>query len=203
MSASNADLSLADSSRGDSSETGSPDTRESHGHPAVEVATPGAVITECDLPDAPEKVWRALTVPELLVGWLPEALESEIVEAEPNRLLRYRWSGGEHDKDAAGRPVESVVSFELTGAEDGGTHLRVVHRPLIDETVVAVERKVLEETATAVEPSIAVLEETAVPSDQAITPLRGRIVCLASRMRAVRKPAVAMGCFQTSMRRAA
>ena len=192
MSASNADLSLADSSRGDSSETGSPDTRESHGHPAVEVATPGAVITECDLPDAPEKVWRALTVPELLVEWLPEALESEIVEAEPNRLLRYRWSGGEHDKDAAGRPVESVVSFELTGAEDGGTHLRVVHRPLV-----------LEETATAVEPSIAVLEETAVPSDQAITPLRGRIVCLASRMRAVRKPAVAMGCFQTSMRRAA
>jgi len=156
------------------------------------VATPGAVITECDLPDAPEKVWRALTVPELLVEWLPEALESEIVEAEPNRLLRYRWSGGEHDKDAAGRPVESVVSFELTGAEDGGTHLRVVHRPLV-----------LEETATAVEPSIAVLEETAVPSDQAITPLRGRIVCLASRMRAVRKPAVAMGCFQTSMRRAA
>jgi uncharacterized protein YndB with AHSA1/START domain len=29
-----------------------------------------AVITGCELPDAPEKVWRALTVPELLAASL-------------------------------------------------------------------------------------------------------------------------------------
>ncbi len=86
------------------------------------------VVTECDLADAPEKVWKALTAPELLALWLPEVNRSEIVTAEPNKLLRYRWAGREHDRDAAGRVVESVVSFELTGTPSGGTHLRVVHR---------------------------------------------------------------------------
>ena len=32
------------------------------------------VTTECDLPDAPEKVWRALTEPELLARWLPDEI---------------------------------------------------------------------------------------------------------------------------------
>jgi uncharacterized protein YndB with AHSA1/START domain len=36
--------------------------------------SPDAVVTECDLPEAPEKVWKALTAPELLAAWLPEAL---------------------------------------------------------------------------------------------------------------------------------
>ncbi len=95
--------------------------------------TPNSVVTECDLPQAPEKVWKALTAPALLAGWLPEAIESEILEARPNRLLRYRWAD---DKDAAGRPLESVVSFELTGNTDGGTHLRVVHRVVEEARVI-------------------------------------------------------------------
>ncbi|HEY6923961.1 MAG TPA: hypothetical protein VI653_10860, partial [Steroidobacteraceae bacterium] len=45
-----------------------------------------------------------------------------------NRLLRYRWPGREEDRDARGQTLESVVTFELTGTETGGTHLRVVHR---------------------------------------------------------------------------
>ena len=32
--------------------------------------SPAAVVTECDLPDAPQKVWKALTQPELLAAWL-------------------------------------------------------------------------------------------------------------------------------------
>jgi uncharacterized protein YndB with AHSA1/START domain len=80
-----------------------------------------AVITECDLPDAPEKVWRALTVPELLARWLPDAVGSEILAADPPRLLRYRWRTAEDDRD-------SYVTFELSGTESGGTHLRVDHR---------------------------------------------------------------------------
>lgn len=89
--------------------------------------TENSVVTECDLPQAPDKVWRALTVPRLLEAWLPDAVKSEILEAEPNRLLRYRWPGNEQDKDARGRTLESVVTFELTGTQTGGTHLRVVH----------------------------------------------------------------------------
>jgi uncharacterized protein YndB with AHSA1/START domain len=102
--------------------------------------TSDVVVTECDLPEAPAKVWKALTVPALLAGWLPEAIESEILEAVPDKLLRYRWAD---DKAVAGRPLESVVSFELTGTTDGGTHLRVVHRVLEAARVIpfAVRRK--------------------------------------------------------------
>lgn len=98
--------------------------------------TDQSVVTECDLPQAPDKVWRALTVPKLLEAWLPDAVRSEILEAEPNRLLRYRWPGKEQDKDARGRTLESVVTFELTGTDSGGTHLRVEHRLLAVSNVV-------------------------------------------------------------------
>jgi uncharacterized protein YndB with AHSA1/START domain len=81
-----------------------------------------AVVTECDLPQDPEKVWRALTEPELLARWLPDAVGSEVLASEPHRLLRYRWRTAEDDRD-------SYVTFELTGTESGGTHLRVDHRP--------------------------------------------------------------------------
>jgi uncharacterized protein YndB with AHSA1/START domain len=92
--------------------------------------SPDAVITECDLPEAPEKVWKALTDPGLLAAWLPEVVASEVLAAEPNRLLCYRWRAGDGDQDAVGRPVDSVVTFELTGTDTGGTHLRVDHRVL-------------------------------------------------------------------------
>lgn len=88
----------------------------------------GSVVTECDLPEAPDKVWKALTVPKLLEAWLPDAVNSEILAAEPNRLLRYRWPAREEDRDERGQTLESVVTFELTRTESGGTHLRVVHR---------------------------------------------------------------------------
>ena len=94
--------------------------------------SPDTVVTECDLPDAPEKVWKALTVPELLAAWLPDAVDCEILAAEPNRLLCYRWRGDARDTDADGRVLESVVTFELTGTSTGGTHLRVQHRVLAD-----------------------------------------------------------------------
>jgi uncharacterized protein YndB with AHSA1/START domain len=91
------------------------------------------VVTECDLPQAPDKVWKALTVPELLKAWLPDAVDSEILSAEPNRLLRYRWPAKEDERDEAGRALESVVTFELSDTSAGGTHLRVVHR-LVTQT---------------------------------------------------------------------
>lgn len=98
------------------------------------------VTTECDLPDAPEKVWRALTEPELLARWLPDAVGREVLAAEPHRLLRYRWRAAEDDRD-------SYVTFELTGTESGGTHLRVDHRPTA--TVIAFSRPAVAPPAPA------------------------------------------------------
>jgi uncharacterized protein YndB with AHSA1/START domain len=108
-----------------------------------------AVVTECDLPEAPEKVWKALTKPELLAKWLPEARDCEILAAQPNRLLRYRWRAGEEDRDERGRELDSVVSFELTHIPSGGTHLRVEHRVLVAAPVISLFRARREPTACA------------------------------------------------------
>jgi uncharacterized protein YndB with AHSA1/START domain len=111
---------------------------------------PKTVIVECDLAEPPEKVWKALTVPELLARWLspndirPEVgrrfrlepeIECEVLEAEPNRRLRLSWRERQEDgrgdrrdrrADAHGH-VDSIVTFDLTETVTGGTHLRLVH----------------------------------------------------------------------------
>lgn len=98
-----------------------------------------SVIVDCDLAEPPEKVWRALTVPELLAAWLmpndfaPEVghdftfrpgqgadIACAVLDVEENRLLRYSWR--EEDQ-----PVDSVVTVRLTPLAGGGTHLRLVH----------------------------------------------------------------------------
>jgi uncharacterized protein YndB with AHSA1/START domain len=96
---------------------------------------------ECELEAPPEKVWRALTVPEFLAAWLmpntlnhtapgerfafdglrhglPQKIDCEVLTAEPERLLRYRW----RESDDA----DSIVSFELS-PHGKGTRLRIVH----------------------------------------------------------------------------
>lgn len=107
-------------------------------------ATPDALEFEYDLAEPPEKVWRALTVPELLAAWMmpndirpqtgsnftfagPDtAIECEILEAEPERLLRYSWR--EQPRDATRQcPLDSTVTFTLARTVAGGTHLRIVH----------------------------------------------------------------------------
>jgi uncharacterized protein YndB with AHSA1/START domain len=105
-------------------------------------ASPDGLEFEYDLAEPPEKVWRALTVPELLAAWMmpndirPEigsrfafagteaAIECEILDAEPERLLRYSWREQPGD---AGDPLDSVVTFTLARTVSGGTHLRIVH----------------------------------------------------------------------------
>jgi uncharacterized protein YndB with AHSA1/START domain len=99
------------------------------------------VVVECELEAAPEKVWRALTIPEFVATWLlpndmsePRAgekfnldggkfglstrIDCEVLDAEPQRRLRYSWR--EADDTA------SVVTFELAPHGEG-TKLRVTH----------------------------------------------------------------------------
>jgi uncharacterized protein YndB with AHSA1/START domain len=99
------------------------------------------IVFECDFAEPPEKVWRALTERELLDEWMlkddertaprePTSTELQVLQAEPNRLLRYacreRDDGATND-DGEQRVIESTVTFELARSETGGTHLRLVH----------------------------------------------------------------------------
>ena len=111
---------------------------------------------ECDLPDAPEKVWRALTVPELLAAWMmpndikpetgsrfafagPEApIECEVLDAEPGRMLRYSWRERSETGDANGQEMDSIVTFTLARTVSGGTHLRIVHDGFVQAATPAV-----------------------------------------------------------------
>jgi uncharacterized protein YndB with AHSA1/START domain len=86
------------------------------------------VVVECDLPEPPEKVWRALTTPEIVAEWLtPEdgaPTERQVIEAQPDRLLRYRWRDAGESGDGQ---LDSIVTFELERTPAGGTHLRIIH----------------------------------------------------------------------------
>jgi uncharacterized protein YndB with AHSA1/START domain len=88
------------------------------------------IIVEAELADAPEKVWRALTEPDLIVAWLaptdadPSPLvELEVLEAEPTERVRYAW------REQGG--VASELEFTLTPLPGGGARLRVVHTPVV------------------------------------------------------------------------
>jgi uncharacterized protein YndB with AHSA1/START domain len=102
-----------------------------------------ALTFDADLPDPPEKVWRALTVPELREAWmLPDGVEAkpgnpasgdaagaptiecEVLEADPFRSLRLAWRETDTRSDSV---VDSVVTFALARTASGGTHLRIVH----------------------------------------------------------------------------
>jgi len=89
-----------------------------------------ALVFECALDAPPEKVWRALTVPEYLERWLkPEQeIELAVVTAEENKSLTYRWR--EAGQGAIAGMEDSIVTFELTPTGDGGTWFRLTHAPL-------------------------------------------------------------------------
>lgn len=100
------------------------------------------LVFETVLDAPPEKVWRALTIPEYLERWLlplegqpltfagtEEGLAARIdwtlVVEEPNRRLTYRWreSGEGAVQDAA----ESLVTFELDPLAGEQTLFRLTH----------------------------------------------------------------------------
>ncbi len=120
-----------------------------------EATPPNTVIVECELPESREKVWKALTVPELLAKWLmpndiraevgsrfqlqprqadasslerPSSIECQVLEAEPNRRLRLSWREVEKGAtDVQPHIVRSIVTFDLEETATGSTYLRLVH----------------------------------------------------------------------------
>jgi uncharacterized protein YndB with AHSA1/START domain len=95
-----------------------------------------SVTFECELEASPEKVWRALTVPELLAQWLPTESPAqgdapdasrfsaiETIESRPHEMLRY----GLREENAEAGMEDSTVTFELRPTANGGTWLRLVH----------------------------------------------------------------------------
>src|SRR5688572_8315010 len=91
---------------------------------------------EFHLPHSPEKVWRALTDPELLAEWLLPVVELKlepgaaftfktqpypgwdgivncrILEIEPHKKLSYTWVAGDNW-------IDTVVTFTLTPTASG------------------------------------------------------------------------------------
>jgi uncharacterized protein YndB with AHSA1/START domain len=87
--------------------------------------TEAAVTSElrfaCDLEAPPEKVWRAVTEPDLRAAWLGEAegRACEVIEADPPERLVLGWTLDE---------PASTVTIEIEPRE-GGSRLTITHRP--------------------------------------------------------------------------
>jgi len=81
------------------------------------------VKLEFDLGDPPQKVWRAISIPEFRERWLPmEALaDPDAVTVTPGREVRYKL------RDDTPPFLESTVTLTITPNETGGTSLRIVH----------------------------------------------------------------------------
>jgi uncharacterized protein YndB with AHSA1/START domain len=148
-----------------------------------------AVVVECEFDARPETVWRALTVPAIVAEWLwpntlvaevgegftlqrePReggAIQCEVVEAEPHRRLAYTWRSDEPGLRNA--PAETLVTFELTGTDAGGTHLRVVHRVPV-ALMAAIPRRSLPPRA------LAALRPDTKHRRTVRSPVMGRLVC--------------------------
>jgi len=92
-----------------------------------------SVIVERELPVPPEKLWRALTQPHLIVEWLMQndfaamaghrfrftadwgGVDCQVLTVEENRTLSYSW---------AAMGLDSVVTFTLSPTRSG-THLKL------------------------------------------------------------------------------
>jgi|SRR5215217_812537 len=93
--------------------------------------TTDTLVFETELDAPPEKVWRALSIPEYLERWLqpPADAELSVVASDENRSLTYRWR--EPGEGAAVAPEESLVTFEISPNDEGGTRFRLTHAPVV------------------------------------------------------------------------
>jgi uncharacterized protein YndB with AHSA1/START domain len=116
--------------------------------PSDDAPSEDAIVVEVDLEDPPEKVWRALTEPDLRDAWLlqgDESLGCDLIEADPERSVRYNWRDG---------GVDSEVSFEISKTADGGTRLRVAHSAVTAPVLMIFPRRTRPIRASARRPAI-------------------------------------------------
>lgn len=78
---------------------------------------------EYDLDEPPQKVWRAISIPEFRDNWLPtDALaDPEATSVVPGEEVRYRM------RDSTPPFLESTVTFRIVPNAAGGTSLRIIH----------------------------------------------------------------------------
>lgn len=82
-----------------------------------------SIELEYDIDKPPQKVWRALSRPEIRERWLPEQVSSdpEAIVVTPGREVRYRM------RDIKPPFLESSVTFRIASCATGGTLLTVIH----------------------------------------------------------------------------
>ena len=97
--------------------------REENVHEETEEQADDLVL-DYHLDAPPQKVWRAVSVPELREAWLPGAdlADEKPVATEPGKEISYAIREDEPPF------LESTVTFQVRPKEDGGTNLRVIHR---------------------------------------------------------------------------
>ena len=81
------------------------------------------LVLDYELDAPPEKVWRALSNPALREKWLPkqDLADATPISTTPGEEVRYRM------RDDEPPFLESIVTFQLTPNEAGGTRLRIIH----------------------------------------------------------------------------
>ena len=108
------------------------------------------IVLEEVFPHAPEKIWKALTNGKQMGRWLmaPTGFEPvvgnrftmkttpagawdgiihcHVLDVKPNERFAYAWKGGHESNVGYGAPLDTVVTWTLSGVE-AGTRLRLVH----------------------------------------------------------------------------
>ncbi|MBJ3783968.1 polyketide cyclase [Devosia sediminis] len=81
------------------------------------------LVFETILDAPPEKIWRALTIPEYRDRWMqrPDDVSVSLEATDAHSLLTYRWTE---------RGEVSRVTIELTPQADGQTGFRLTHAPI-------------------------------------------------------------------------
>ena len=81
------------------------------------------LVLEYELDAPPEKVWRAISIPEFRENWLPKGAlaDPEPATIAPGEEVRYSL------RDDAPPFLESTVTFTIVPNATGGTRLRIIH----------------------------------------------------------------------------
>ena len=87
------------------------------------------IALEFDLNEPPQKVWRAISNPELREAWLParDLADAEPTAITPGREVRYAL------RETVPPLLASTVTFTIIPNGTGGTCLRILH--VLDGTI--------------------------------------------------------------------